>query len=147
MLGGFLALLSAVAFGLNNASVRRGVLQGSVLQAMAITVPLGVPFFLLLMVFSGKLSVLTDLSLPAFVWLSAAGVLHFVFGRYCNYRSTKCIGGNLSGPWRQSNLILALVLAVVLLDEVLTPLKVLGIVLIVIVETQSPQTDLIFAAD
>lgn len=132
MLGGFLALLSAIAFGLNNASVRRGVLQGSVLQAMAITVPLGVPFFLVLILFSGKLSVLTQLSLPAFVWLSAAGVLHFVIGRYCNYRSTKCIGGNLSGPWRQSNLILALVLAVVLLDEVLTPLKMLGIALIVL---------------
>ena len=132
MLGGFLALLSAIAFGFNNASVRRGVLQGTVLQALSITVPMGVPFFLILVVISGNISVLTGLSTEAFLWLAAAGVLHFVLGRYCNYRSTKCIGGNLSGPWKQSNLILALVLAMVFLDEVLTPLKVLGIVLIVL---------------
>ena len=41
MLGGFIALLSAATFAFNNASMRRGVLTGSVLQAMAITVPIG----------------------------------------------------------------------------------------------------------
>ena len=42
MLAGFLAVLSAATFAFNNASLRRGVLTGSVGQAMAITVPLGV---------------------------------------------------------------------------------------------------------
>lgn len=132
MLGGFLALLSAITFGFNNASVRRGVLSGSVLQALAITVPVGVPFFLVMILVTGNIGVVTDMGTESFLWLAAAGVLHFVIGRYCNYRSTKAIGGNLSGPWKQSNLILALVLAIVFLGEVLTPLKVTGIVLILL---------------
>ena len=45
MLGAFLALLSAALFGFNNAATRRGVLNGSVIQGMAITVPMGVLLF------------------------------------------------------------------------------------------------------
>lgn len=132
MLGGFLALLSAITFGFNNASVRRGVLSGSVLQALSITVPVGVPFFLVMILVTGNIGAITGMSTEAFLWLAGAGVLHFVIGRYCNYRSTKAIGGNLSGPWKQSNLILALVLAIIFLGEVLTPLKMAGIVLILL---------------
>lgn len=132
MIGGFFALLSAICFGFNNASIRRGVLKGTVLQALAITVPLGVPFFLVLVIATGNISSLTGLQTDTFLWLAAAGVVHFVMGRYCNYRSTKAIGGNLSGPWKQSNLILALVLAIIFLGEVLTPIKTAGILLIVL---------------
>ena len=46
MLGALLALASAATFGLNNAAVRRGVLTATVLQGMAITVPMGLPFVL-----------------------------------------------------------------------------------------------------
>ena len=46
MLGVVLAALSAATFAFNNASARRGVLTGSVAQALAITVPIGVPMFL-----------------------------------------------------------------------------------------------------
>jgi uncharacterized protein len=45
VLGGLLALLSAATFAFNNASLRRGVLSGSVAHAMAISVPIGVPIF------------------------------------------------------------------------------------------------------
>ena len=55
MLGGLLALTSAALFGLNNASVRRGVLTGSATQGMAITVPLGVPLFFLSALVVGSL--------------------------------------------------------------------------------------------
>ena len=48
MLGATLALLSAIAFGMNNAAARRGVITGSVLQGLAVTVPIGVPLFALL---------------------------------------------------------------------------------------------------
>ena len=47
LFGGLLALLSAATFAFNNASLRRGVLTGSVAQAMAVTVPIGFPIFLL----------------------------------------------------------------------------------------------------
>jgi len=47
VLGGLLAICSAATFAFNNASVRRAVLTGSIVQGMAITVPMGVPLFFL----------------------------------------------------------------------------------------------------
>ena len=65
MLAGFLALLSAATFAFNNASLRRGVLTGSVAQAMAITVPIGVPLFFIAALLSGTPTVsYTHLTLP-----------------------------------------------------------------------------------
>lgn len=131
-MGGLFAVLAAASFGFNNAALRRGVLSGTVFQALAITVPMGVPMFLIAGFVTGQIYKLWDFPAEAYLWLAAAGVMHFVWGRYCNYRSTKAIGGNLSGPWKQSQLILALILAILLLGETLTPLKILGITLIVL---------------
>lgn len=131
MLGGLFAILAAASFGFNNAALRRGVLSGSVFQALSITVPMGVPIFIIAGFVSGHIYHIDDFPGAAYFYLGAAGIMHFVWGRYCNYRSTKAIGGNLSGPWKQSQLILALILAMVLLGETLTPLKILGIALIV----------------
>jgi uncharacterized membrane protein len=61
-----------------------------------------------------------------------AGVLHFVWGRYCNYRAMRAIGTNLAAPVQQVNLIVTLVLAIWVLGETLTPLRVLGIALILL---------------
>lgn len=130
MLGGLLALLSAAFFGFNNASVRRGVLNASVLQGMSITVPMGVPLFFLAVLIGGHPSTLTAFSATQIGLLTAAGVVHFVWGRYWNYRATKAMGGSLSAPLQQMNLVIALVLAVGFLGESLTSLKVLGIALV-----------------
>ena len=42
MFGGLLALLSAVTFAITNASVRRGVISGSAVQATTLSIPVGV---------------------------------------------------------------------------------------------------------
>jgi drug/metabolite transporter (DMT)-like permease len=130
VLAGFLALLSAATFAFNNASLRRGVLTGSVWQAMVITVPLGLPVFFLAALVSGTLGQITGFSLHSGLILGSAGVLHFIWGRYCNYRATRAIGTNLTAPIQQVNLIISLALAIVVLGEVLTPLRVLGIALV-----------------
>jgi uncharacterized membrane protein len=130
MLGGFLALLSAAAFALNNAAARRGVLSGTVLQAMAISVPFGVPFFLAGLLIFGSFDDLWSFSLRDTGWLAAAGVVHFVVGRYGNYRATKAIGVNLTGPVQDVNILISIVLAVVFLSETLTPLMMIGIALV-----------------
>jgi drug/metabolite transporter (DMT)-like permease len=132
VLGGFLALLSAATFALNNACVRRGVLSGSALQAMAITVPIGVPLFLLAAAATGSLGAVTGFSPNAIAALSFAGILHFVWGRYCNYRAMRAIGTNLAAPVQQVNLIFTLAVAIWILGETLTPLRVLGIALILL---------------
>lgn len=130
MLGGFLSLLSAAAFAFNNVSARRGVLTATVGQGMAISVPIGVPLLFLAVVLTGSLGLVAEFSPRAIMWLSLAGIIHFVWGRYCNYRAVKAVGGNLAGAVQQTSLVLALGLAIWLLDESMTPLKVFGIVLV-----------------
>jgi len=132
VLGGFIALLSAATFALNNASVRRGVLSGSVLQAMAITVPIGLPISLLVALATGSLAAVAGFSSRALFALSLSGIMHFVWGRYCNYRATRAIGTNLVAPIQQINLIFTLLLAIVILGETLTPLRALGIALVLL---------------
>jgi drug/metabolite transporter (DMT)-like permease len=95
VLGVLLAALSAATFAFNNASARRGVLTGSVAQALAITVPIGVPIFLIAALATGQLGRAADFPAPAVGVLALAGVLHFVVGRYGNFRSAQAIGANL----------------------------------------------------
>jgi uncharacterized membrane protein len=64
--------------------------------------------------------------------LCVAGVIHFIWGRYCNYRATRAIGANLAAPVQQVNLIISLVLAIWILGESLTPLRIFGIGLVLL---------------
>jgi uncharacterized membrane protein len=130
VLGAFLSLMAAITFALNNATSRRGVISGTVVQALAITVPMGVPLFLILVLGFGQLTALLNLSHESIFWLSCAGIIHFVWGRYCNYRAAKAIGANLMGAASQSDILFTLALAVMVLDEKMTPMRVLGIVLV-----------------
>jgi uncharacterized membrane protein len=127
MLGAIFAVLSAATFGLNNATVRRGVITGSVFQALAITIPLGVPFFVLAAFLAGQLDEVFGFSNLAFIYFGAAGILHFIWGRYCNYRATKAMGSNLAGPVQQLNLVVALGCAMIWLGETLSLLKIAGL--------------------
>ena len=132
MLGALLALASAATFGFNSATIRRGVLTASVLQAMAITVPLGVPLFALACLPFEGFQAVAEFSLPAWLWMSLAGVVHFVIGRYGNYRSTHALGANLSSPIQQLSVPISIVLAIIYLDETLTPVKVIGLLLVML---------------
>jgi uncharacterized membrane protein len=130
MLGAFLALCSAATFALNNAFARRGVLTGSVFQALSISVPIGVPMFLLGAIVTGSLGFFLEFSAKAYFFFALAGILHFAWGRYCNYRAVKAIGSNLAGPLQESSVLIALFLAVFILGESLTGLKIFGILLV-----------------
>ncbi|CAN0477107.1 unnamed protein product, partial [Phaeothamnion confervicola] len=132
VLGGLLALVSAATFAFETVTARRGVLSGSVVQALSITVPLGVPIFLLFAAGFGALGTLASFSTPTTVYLASAGILHFVWGRYCNYRASKAMGANLVAPVQQSNMLVTLALAIWILGEHLTPLRILGIGLVIL---------------
>jgi drug/metabolite transporter (DMT)-like permease len=131
LLGGLLALASAAVFAFESATARRGVVTASVTQALAVTVPLGVPIFLGFALALGALPI-AGFSAQAIAYLAAAGVLHFVWGRYCNYRASKAMGANLVAPVQQSNMLVTLALAIWILGEHLTPLRVIGIGLVVL---------------
>ncbi len=132
MLGIIFSLLSAACFALNAAAARRAVLSGTVLMGLSITVPLGVPLFYLLAWATGEAGRLWTFSPDAILWFSAAGIVHFVLGRYCNYAAAAAIGTNLSAPLMQCEVLVTLALAMVVLGEHLTPLRVLGIALVMI---------------
>jgi len=132
MLGALLALASAATFGLNNAALRRGILSGSVLQAMGITVPIGVPLFFLACLVFGGFQALSSFTSSQWIWMAGAGIVHFIIGRYGNYRSTKGLGANLSGPIQQLSVPISIVLAIIYLGETLTPVRLIGFMLVML---------------
>jgi drug/metabolite transporter (DMT)-like permease len=132
LLGSILSLISAAFFGFNSATMRRAVLTGSVLQGISISVPFGVPVFFLAMMMVGSFGLLWEFSGNDYILLSLGGIIHFCFGRYSNYRATKAMGANLVRPFLQLSVILSLALAMVFLDETLTPLRMFGIFLLIV---------------
>jgi uncharacterized membrane protein len=130
VLGGLLALISAVTFSITNAAVRRGVISGSAVQATTLSIPVGVPVFLLALGLGGGLGVFGQLPRASVIAFAITGVTHFIIGRYANYRAIGAIGTNLAGPVMQFNLVVSLVLAVLFLGETLTIPRLVGILLI-----------------
>jgi drug/metabolite transporter (DMT)-like permease len=131
LLGAALAVLSAATFALTNATGRRGVITGTAVQGMVISMPVGLACFVGLALLTGAFHDFGRFSTSALVSLSAAGVLHFVLGRYCNFRASQAAGVNLTAPVLQLNAVVTLVLAVVVLRESCTMLQAAGAVLMV----------------
>lgn len=125
-----LALLAAVTFAANNATLRRGVVDGTLSQAMIVTLLLGTVLVWIAVLAVGGTVHVQMFPLRSTLLFSAAGLLHFGFGRYCNYRATRAMGTVLVGPVQQTSVLITLVLAIVLLGERLTTLHIGGIVLI-----------------
>lgn len=126
MLGILYAALGAFTFSLNNVMMRRGVVTGSVLQGMALTVPIGAVSFVVMTAAFGALDQIAVFPMAALVWLAGQGVVHFVLGRYCNYKSSQLMGVNLAAPVVQLQVPFAMLLAVVTLHEIFTVLQAVG---------------------
>jgi drug/metabolite transporter (DMT)-like permease len=126
MLGAILAILSAASFAATNAAGRRGVVTGTPAQGMVLSNPVGVLCFLAVAVLTGEIVRALDFPFTAAAWMAAVGVLHFVCGRYANFRANQSAGNNLSAPVVQLNSVVTLVLAVTVLSEPCTVLQVLG---------------------
>src|SRR5215471_3169694 len=118
LLGVLYAALGAFTFALNNVAMRRGVVTGSVLQGMAMTIAFG------------ELSQLVVFPAVALAWLAGQGIVHFVFGRYCNYKSNQLMGVNLAAPVVQLQVPFAMMLAVATLHEKFSVQQIIGSVLI-----------------
>ena len=131
LLGATFALLSAASFALNTVTARRGVVTGTPSQAMAVSVPLGVVCFALAAIVMGEIGRLADFPPTAAAWMAGVGVLHFVIGRYSNYRATKAAGANLVSTVLHLQIVATLSLAVIVLDEPCTVLQMIGGVLII----------------
>jgi drug/metabolite transporter (DMT)-like permease len=97
---------------------------------MVVSIPVGLLSFLAVALLTGTLPSLTRFPASALAALSAAGVIHFVLGRYCNFRASQAAGVNLTAPVTQLNAVVTLALAVVVLGEPCT-MQAAGAILMV----------------
>jgi drug/metabolite transporter (DMT)-like permease len=131
MLGIALSLLSAFSFSMNMALIRRGVSTATPGQAALVTVVLGVPLFVAAAAVSGQLTRAGEMSTSGFAYLAGAGIMHFVIGRYANYRALQAVGANMAQVVSTLSVPLGILLAMVLLDEGVALLMWAGILLLV----------------
>ena len=132
MLGALAAILAALAFSLSDVTVRRGVTRAPVAYGAIVTVLLGVPLFFIVSVATGQIFNASDLSASSYGLLAAAGIVHYVVGRYFNYSALEAIGAARAGPIQALGLPYSVLIAFLFLDEEITAGMLAGIALIMI---------------
>jgi len=133
MIGSFFALLSAILYAVNTILIRRAVLKvADASLGTLISVPMALPLFSLLLAFSGQIQSIFLFSWQSYVWLSLAGVIHFVVGRSLNYRCVQLIGANIASIIRQIDILVSVVFGIAFLQEALSLQLAIGVVFIII---------------
>ncbi|MCY4581511.1 MAG: DMT family transporter [Chloroflexi bacterium] len=132
--GALLSLASSFSFSVNSILVRRGIAGAGATasQGAFITVLLGVPFGFIAVVLTGQVLRFGEVSPMGYLLLLAAGVVHFGVGRYCNYRSVAAIGAARSGPIMGVTTPFSILMAVILLDEVVTLTMLIAIAFVLL---------------
>lgn len=125
------ALLASVSFAGSIVFVRKATAQtGESFTPTAISVFMGIPFFAGALFFSGEWGKLLSVSGRAFILLGAAGIIHFIIGRFLGYSSYRLIGANKATPFIMTNPFYTVILGVLFLKELLTIYLVLGVICI-----------------
>ena len=121
MIGSIFALLSATSFATNKIFIRRAVLRVSDASlGILISVPMAVPLFFLILVFSGKLHTIMGFSRQGYAWMILAGVVHFIVGRSLNYKCVQLVGANIGNILSRTDIPVSVVIGVSLLNEPLS---------------------------
>jgi drug/metabolite transporter (DMT)-like permease len=132
VLGIGFTIISSFWFGVSTVTLRRGVIGGSAAQGVLLTVLGGVPLFLVAATLTGQIFHASELRPFAYLALACAGVIHFLYGRYCMYQAYGLIGANRSAPISQATTVLAVLIAVGFLNEQVTLTMGLGITFVII---------------
>lgn len=130
MLGPLISILSALSFSLSDVAVRRGVARAPISHGAFITVLMGVPLFLLAAIVTGQILRAGDLTAVGYGYLAAAGIVHYVVGRYFNYAAISAIGAARTQPVHAFALPYSILIALFFLDEGVTTGMAIGIGLI-----------------
>ncbi len=135
MIGGFehflgvgLALTAAGFFAIQYIFLRLGAVRGSVIDLILVTLVTNVVIVWPLVGIVHGMPVLTIEAILAF---AGAGVMGSLLGRICMFKSVEIIGASRTAPVVAANVFFATIFAVLLFDESLTALHVVGIVLVV----------------
>ena len=132
-MGSLLAIGSAIFFALTMIFIRRGVIRvPDASLGILISVPMAVPLYFAILLFSGQVQQILAFTWQAYIWLSLAGISHFVVGRSLSYQMVQLVGANLSAVLRRANILVAFVIGVFILGEPLSGSLVAGMLLIVL---------------
>lgn len=126
------ALLGSMAFAMNAVTMRRGITRGPASQGLYMTVLLGTVLFVLVSLGTGQAFKISSVSGTDLGFMMAAGVVHHLGGRYCNYRAVGAMGSNRSSPVVALSMLVSVFIAIVWLGEELTVTKATGIALVML---------------
>lgn len=129
MLGEILGLGSAAVAGGTSTFTRRGTFLASSNYIANMSILCGPVFFVLASLVSGEIFKLGTFTWQVYFFFSLTGIIHFACGRTFGYRAIQLIGSNRSNVVTGMNVIITVLLAIVVLNEKLTPLATLGIIL------------------
>jgi drug/metabolite transporter (DMT)-like permease len=132
MIGAVIALTSAFCFALSDVFVRRGVTKAPVSYGAFVTVLLGVPLFAIGALLFGQLLRVGEISGEGYLYLIAAGIIHYVIGRYFNYAAINAMGATRAAPVQALGLPYSVLIAFLFLDEGVTLGMGAGIALIMV---------------
>jgi drug/metabolite transporter (DMT)-like permease len=74
---------------------------------------------------------ITTLAIMAFAWFALGGLFNFAFGRLLNTVSIQLVGVTRATPLFNTAALFATILAIVFLDETITPWLIVGTISIV----------------
>lgn len=118
MIGSLFALLSAMCFALNAIFLRRAVIVVvDISVGILISVSMAVPLLCLIIAFTGQIQSLLNFPWQGCLWLSLAGVFHFVIGRTFNYKCIQLVGANIANILSRSDILISVVIGVLVLRE------------------------------
>jgi len=128
LLGYTFALLAGLFFGLSDALVRAAAVKLKPMQNLLISLLVGSPFLWIVAVSRGP----PVMTMKALLLYIIAGLLNFVVGRLLFYYSITYTGATTASIVTSPTVIVSALLAWILLGEELSPLQLLGIILVVL---------------
>ena len=130
-LGPFLAVLSAMVFGMAQVFVKKAVTRtGETFSTVSVDTFVGTLLFAFLLLLTGDWDYLRSLSRQGWVLLSAAGIIHFVVANLLGNYAIKIIGANKASILSRTNLLYAVTFGIIFLHESVTVPIVVGILCI-----------------
>lgn len=131
MIGSSFALLTAIFFSFNGIFIRRAVLKvPDASLGTLISVPMAIPFFFLLLVFSGDMRSLLSFSWQSYFWLSLAGINIFAVGSSLYYQCAQLVGANIANILSRVSTLISVVIGITVLHEPLSWQLAIGVLLI-----------------
>ncbi|MFQ6011100.1 MAG: EamA family transporter, partial [Nitrososphaerales archaeon] len=124
------ATLAALFFSLQGIANRKAVLDKEVIPGSFLSVAISIPFILPIILWSGEIFTFFSTEPISILLLAIMGVIQYVGGRGLNTLAVKMIGNTRSTPIRETSLIHSVLFGIVLLNERVTLLASLAVVLI-----------------